>query len=146
MSVLSDRTTKQQKTAAKPAAQPETKPETAASDLPASSDASVEEEGVASVDDLKVTPEQFAAEKAAAAAKTAKAKEPMAPPVPAEMDPIPAVKADVAPRVRVVQDAEFLMGTAVCRFKAGQVLSANHYMPDAFREILAQVHTEPVTE
>ena len=142
MSVLSDRTTKQQKAAAKT----EAKPETAASDLPATPEASVEDEGVASVDDLKVTPEQFAAEKAAAAAKTAKAKEPVAPQVPAEMDPIPAVKADVAPRVRVVKDAEFLMGTAVCRFKAGQILSSNHYMPDAFREILAQVHTEPVTE
>jgi hypothetical protein len=140
MSVLSDRTTKQQEKASA------AKPEVTTIDLPAFTEASVEEGGVASVDDLKVTPEQFAAEKAAAAAKMAKAKKPADPPVPAKKETVPAVKADVALRVRVKQDAEFLMGTAVCRFKAGQILSANHYMPNAFREILSQVHTEPVTE
>ena len=152
MSVLSDRTTKKQKAAAEPdapkvdAAKADANPEETANDLPAALETSEENSGVASVDDLRISPEQFAAEKAAREKASSKVKEPAAPPVPAKPAAVATPKVDAAIRVRVVKDAEFLMGTVMCQFKAGQVLNANHYMPNAFREILSQVHTETVAE
>jgi hypothetical protein len=48
--------------------------------------------------------------------------------------------------VRVTADAKIRLGSSVWRFRKGDMLSSQHYMPRAFRDILANVHTEPVKE
>jgi hypothetical protein len=85
------------------------------------------------VDDAKMTPEEFAASKRAPE-----------PPPPEKPTAQPPKVADTSCLYRVLEAKKFRMGTVMARFEAGQVLNATHYMPEAFREILAQVKTEPV--
>jgi 3-oxoacyl-ACP reductase-like protein len=110
MSVLSDRTAKSSKKEAEPA----------------------------TVDDARMTPEQFAAVHAP--------PEPAAPPPPSPVRAPAPVKDDRPVKVRVTADAKIRLGSSVWRFRKGDMLSSQHYMPRAFRDILANVHTEPVKE
>lgn len=49
-------------------------------------------------------------------------------------------------RVRVVEDGKVMLGACVHRFRKGDVLDGNHYMPAVFRQLLGSIKTEPVKD
>ena len=103
-------------------------------------------------DRLASAPEQTAPDVAAdpvdPLAAVALTPEDMVPPpeVPPAPEPTPPPPAAPTPshRVRVVADGKLLIGACMHRFRAGNVLDANHYDAGVFKQLLAALKTEPV--
>lgn len=89
--------------------------------------------------------EALPADPLAAVAMTPEDMLPAAEPTPEpELPPPPPAPKSAPLRVRVTADGKVMLGACMHRFRAGNVLDANHYDAGVFKQLLGALKTEPL--